>query len=145
MLTEGSHPPHFVLPDGEGKRRNLAAFLGRSRVIIVFGPDATWLNAVRAGRDEFIERDLTVLVLVAPDHALAKEKSTPPLFFLADKAGAVARVYGAESGATTFFLAGKDGTVKMAQRGCPTNRELFGVIDAMPMRRREMRERRDRR
>ena len=141
MLSEGSRPPRFTLPDTGGKRRDLRAFLGRDRIVVVFQPDRAWIDAVRAGRGAFLERDLTVLVIVPPDSPRAKETSAPPLLFLTDD-GSVARAYGARPGAATFYLIGKDGTIKMARRGCPTSRELFGVIDAMPMRRREMRERR---
>ena len=142
MLREESRPPRFALPDSGGKRRELRTFLGRDRIVIVFSPDEAWTDAVRAARARFAARDLSVLVIVPPDHPLARAATAPPLFFLADAGGVVARRCGARAGIPVFYLVGKDGTIKMARRGCPTRRELFAVIDAMPMRRREMRERR---
>lgn len=44
----------------------------------------------------------------------------------------------------TVMLIGKDGGIKLSQTSPVTNTELFELIDAMPMRRQEMRERADR-
>lgn len=142
MLKEGNGPPRFALRDSGGKRRDLTAFLGRDRIVIVFAPDAAWIRAARAARNEFVERDLSLLIIAPPDSPTAREATVPPLYFLADDEGSTARAYGALPGAAMFYLVGKDRTIKMARRGCPANGELFAVIDAMPMRRREMRERR---
>lgn len=49
--------------------------------------------------------------------------------------------YASEAEATfLFILIGKDGTVKMRRNELVPIRDLFGIIDQMPMRRREMRE-----
>ena len=50
-------------------------------------------------------------------------------------------VLSAAGGAPAFYLVGKDGLIKMAQRTPPANAALFTTIDAMPMRQAEMRER----
>ena len=51
--------------------------------------------------------------------------------------------FGVEPGAFAALLVGKDGTVKHRSAEPVAPGVIFALIDAMPMRRREMRERRD--
>ena len=86
------------------------------------------------------QRDVVVLLLLSlpsnGDIGL-KEIPDPPAGFhvLWDVGGKISSLYG---GAPAFYLIGKDGTVKRAQRKPPPLKALFDQIDAMPMRRREM-------
>jgi hypothetical protein len=115
----------------------------KHRLFLVFAPsaeDARYVRQTRllegAARDGFAERDLLRGDLfegeagtfdggpVAPEHA----------------AWAWDR-YGVEPGRFAAVLVGKDGTVKH-HSGEPVGPEdLYALIDQMPMRRREMRER----
>lgn len=151
LLREGERPPRFALPmltAGPGKVINLDDLLGRRRILLVAlpaRPDAqngalAWLAGAARESAALIERDLSVLVLM-PDAAQAPAfvPAAPPLVYLYDADGRVAARFG---GAPAFYLVGKDGHIKRASRNCSPLKTLFGQIDAMPMRRQEMRERR---
>ncbi len=147
LLREDSRPPAFTLPadgtmganGGEQPRQiSLHSFLGRKRIVLVFAPTRQALDQIHRG--EYEERDLVVLAILRPSDPL-NTVAAPPLYILTDTTGAVSRAYHAPPGQTAFYLIGKDGTIKMVRHDYPTNQELFGTIDAMPMRRLEMRER----
>ena len=108
---------------------SLRPYLWENRVIVVFSPDdanAELLEQrqrVQLNRSGFEERDLVVVEIVgAKDNGLRKRFKT-------------------EVGSFRVLLIGKDGTLKDQSSRAFETRRLFEVIDAMPMRRREMRER----
>lgn len=110
----------------------LDAYRDRARVLVLSAPDAedSQLKAQRAAlgpvRDGVAERDLVVLEAVgsgAEAHALRAALGLP-----ADSFRAV--------------LVGKDGGAKLTAAAPIPPQRLFATIDAMPMRRGEMRERR---
>ena len=141
LLAEDSRPPDFTLPDSAGRPVRLGNFLGRKRIVLAFRPRAVYLDDVLAVHEKFEARDLIVIAVGTPTEGLEGKPSETPVYVLTDRTGATLRAYGAEGHAPTFYLVGKDGTIKMARRGYPDDQELFGTIDAMPMRRQEMRER----
>lgn len=57
------------------------------------------------------------------------------------EASAVRERFGVEPGAFAALLVGKDGTIKHSSARPVGPGEIFALVDAMPMRRREMRER----
>ena len=147
LLSEGSRPPDFTLEgeeavDGTEHNRpvtvSLHSFLGDKRIVVVFSPTQAYLDQVEG--PSYNDRDLVVLAILRPDDPLLTVAARP-LYLLSDEAGRVARRFHAGAGQPTFYLIGKDGTIKMARHGCPSNTELFATVDAMPMRRRELRER----
>ena len=146
LLPENSRPPDFTLNgeearDGTGADHpvtiSLRFFLGRKRIVVVFSPPRPFLDQIDAG---YTDRDLVVLAILR-QNAPRLTVAAKPLYQLADADGHVFSRYHADEVGTTFYLIGKDGAIKMARHGCPSNKELFGTIDAMPMRRREVRER----
>ena len=145
MLSENSHPPTFTLPDTAGRSVSLRALLGEQRIVLVFIPreesDAgrAYLKSVAAHHAQFVERDLVVLAFTSVGGPITTEHFGSPVHVLTDPH--IAREYGAATAQITFYLIGKDGTVKMARRGLPTLAELFATIDAMPMRQQERRKR----
>lgn len=145
LLSETSRPPLFALPDTQDNPVRLDTFLRYKRIVVLAIPAGAGLQGTEflrtAGkhRDEFDARDLVVLALVPPQSTLSKEFDTLPVHMLQDADGKVAHVYGGSSGTPAFYLIGKDGGFKMTRRAFPSLRELFGTIDAMPMRRDEMR------
>ncbi len=141
LRPEGSRPPVFTLPDGAGRLISLQSFLGPRRIVLLFGPSAAYLKAVEAESAQFEDRDLTVLAILPPDAAMPAGSSVGFIHTLRDTDGRVAQEYSATDGKPAFYLIGKDGHIAVARHGYPANKELFGIIDAMPMRRREMRER----
>lgn len=158
LLKEGMRPPRFALSRLRRERAGivrLEKLLGKRRLVLLFASATAFAEndaAGKANRDAhewfftatraapaFRERDVAVLLVLAlsgGDIGL-KELPDPPadFHFLLDVGGKVSARYG---GAPAFYLIGKDGTVKRAERKPPALNTLFGQIDAMPMRRREM-------
>ncbi len=146
-LSGNGPPPNFALSDAQGHPVPIKSFLGRKRIALLFLPDqlgapgAAVLRMVQQHRAEFVARDLVVWAVVPSGNALGKQKGLPPLFVLHDTNGVITHAYDTDGGASAFYLIGKDGGIKMARPAFPSLRELFGTIDAMPMRREEMRQR----
>lgn len=114
---------------GSAAAAPLDAYRWRSRVLVLFAPDPgdARLEAQRAAlaavRGGLAERDLVVLEAVGdgPEAAALRDRLHPP-----------ARTFHA-------VLVGKDGGAKLASDAPIPARTLFATIDAMPMRRDEMR------
>jgi len=138
MLVLDSRPD-FSGSDACGQRISSAELRHAKRVAVIFlrARDAAlaFLDAIEGSAHEWNERDLVAL-LVSP---LEPVPTRADVRFLRDENGELARLFDATGDA--FFLLGKDGGVKMARDVVPPDAELWAIIDAMPMRRREMRER----
>lgn len=97
-----------------------------ARPVLVFGgsPDAPdfarQMEILRAVEEGLLDRDIVVLSDTAPEAPGALRRRFSPEGFL-------------------VVLIGKDGGVKLSQTAPVSAETLFGTIDAMPMRRREMR------
>ena len=113
---------------------SLAAFQWKNRVFVVFADRdnaraARQENQLLADRSALDERDLVVLKISGA--------TVRPLFGAADglDGEAIRRdLEAAEIGEFASFLVGKDGTVKLKVSEPITDRELFAIIDSMPMR-----------
>jgi hypothetical protein len=110
------------------------------RPVYVFAPSPAHPELQRqdainaAARAALRERDIVVVRVIGD--RVAAELGPPPG---ADAAELRAR-FGARRDDFTFILVGKDGGVKLRSDTPVSAGRLSGVIDAMPMRRREMRE-----
>ena len=119
--------------DGEG--RGLTRYRDKNRVLLVFTPDtraaaytrqtALW-DGEKAG---FAERQLVVVPV--PADAQSVEGTTPAL---------LARRYGVKAGEFAVVLLGKDGHDAFHADKPVRAQTLYEIIDAMPMRRDEMRQ-----
>ncbi|MEO1710911.1 MAG: DUF4174 domain-containing protein, partial [Pseudomonadota bacterium] len=90
------------------------------------------INARRSG---FRERDMVVIAVVG-NRVQALIGRGPGM-----SAVALRRRYGVAAGSFRAILVGKDGGVKLSTGSPLSTGRLFGTIDAMPMRRQEMRRR----
>ena len=133
-LEKGGRPPEFSLPDSTGRVVSLRSVLGRERLLIAFAPKTADLEAVRRDRGAFLERDLTLISIMSA----GVPSSIAPILNLRDADGKVAGTYGS-SGKTLVYLVGKDGTTKAVWDSMPKLRDVYALIDAMPMRRGELR------
>lgn len=118
--------------EGGAAQDPLAPHRWQARVLVVAAPDGNdarlqaQCEAVAAAQAGFTERDLVVVDAVGPG----------------PEAAALRRRLGLPEGAFRAVLVGKDGEAKItAAEPIPPER-LFATIDAMPMRRDEMRARR---
>lgn len=117
----------------------LEPYRWRKRLILLFGPSAEnethqvqtkELEAARAGLED---RDLVVFHLLSDGSGRSEEESPAQ-----DEIAALQDRFKVAKNAFTFALIGKDGTVKRRAEEPVRVDDLFAQIDAMPMRRREM-------
>ena len=122
----------------------LRRYQWQNRVVLVFDQSLDtallrkqrqWLEQEHAG---CIERDLIIVYLSAD----AADTSAAPTLPVED-AAQLRAVLHIPPGQFQVLLIGKDGGVKRRWDAPIAPRELFGVIDAMPMRQQEMRWRSD--
>jgi hypothetical protein len=125
---------------GPGRELNLADFRWKNRIVLLFAPTpdddvcASFRRAWEGLRTEVNARDL--LLVEAYESGESRIGTTP----LAGASVAQLRDrFKVASGAVVFVLIGKDGMEKLRKTTISMD-ELFGTIDAMPMRQREMRE-----
>ena len=130
QLKLGQRPPEFALTDSAGKRFELAAVLGKNRLLIAFSPFSSDLESVKRDAAKFLERDLLLLSI----GSAKPPSSIAPIISLRNQDRGVAKAYGS-SGSTLVYLVGKDGTVKAVWSRVPKLSEVYALIDAMPMRR----------
>lgn len=109
------------------------------RLLVVAAPSADHPGLARirteAGTDAFAARDLDLVELLGSELRVDGEAVTTP------DAAALRRAYDIKDRGFAVRLVGKDGMVKLARDETVPMTEIYAVIDAMPMRRREMRER----
>ena len=141
-----SHAPDFELPCAFGSFR-LNDLEGRHRVALWFARDdhtaREAINQVEQNAPDWNERDLILVLIVADSELLASLKDAPPGVFIAlDAQREVGKLFGVSSDENAFFLLGKSRfPVALAVDYLPDEAEIFELIDAMPMRQNEMRER----
>jgi len=104
----------------------IAQYHWKNRVLVILGPRAgdeafeTQKSAYERARNEYNERDLVVLTEPEYDGPLHRRFHIP-------------------GGEFRVLLIGKDGHTALERSKPVSNQDLFGLIDAMPMRRQEMR------
>ena len=122
---------------------NLSEYLWRHRLLLIFATSSraqgveSLRNAITRNKSEVADRDMLVFLVLEEG---GSEVDGSPIG--EDDAASLRRRFGVETGAALMLLVGKDGGEKLR---APLDEELstvFGVIDGMPMRRREMQEQR---
>lgn len=108
---------------------------GRERVLIVRNPPATYLQEMRRQDTELQVRDLRIVALLPAGDARLKGPPTLMLTLLVDQGGKEGKTYGPAT------LIGKDGGVKASYRAFPALSTVNALIDTMPMRQQERRQR----
>jgi hypothetical protein len=124
------------------KNQYIDQYQWKNRLLIIFTSsqsDSTFQKTKQqamAYQDEIIDRDLLLIF------ALEKGESRGDSLFLPDSLSIMLRdKYDVSPRKFTVILIGKDGGEKLRQVGRIDFKEIFGRIDAMPMRQSEMRER----
>ena len=124
--------------------RNLEELKWENRVLLVFasgGNDDTLerqLVAFREAEPDLKERDLIVFILPAGEHGSCEGNPLPP-----GRAQALREDFGVPAEEFAVVLVGKDGGEKKRWGDYAPIPEIKDVIDAMPMRQREMQTRRE--
>ncbi|MDO9381467.1 MAG: DUF4174 domain-containing protein [Hyphomicrobiaceae bacterium] len=126
-----SHVPAEAISGYRWKKRPLIVFAGSENAEKL----GKQRRIVEAHRADLAERDLVVVYVVGND--VSATLGAPPGL----SAGALRRKYGIKDGEFRAVLVGKDGGVKKTAASPLTAEALAGTIDAMPMRRDEVRRR----
>ena len=120
----------------------LRKFQWKNRILLIFAPSAedparkslvAELNTQVAG---VRERDLLIGEFFEAGASRFAGASLTP-----DSAEALRRQFAVRKGKPTVILIGKDGEVKLRREGPVRAAEIFALIDSMPMRQKEMGER----
>ncbi len=128
LLTPGTEA---AVPDP------LQRYVGKSRVLLVFAPgeDNPTLTEQRrimaSAAQGAGQRDLVVVEIVGT-------RVSGPAMSTDDGPDALRRRFGVPPAAFRAMLVGKDGGAKLSEAAPIEAGRLFAVVDAMPMRRREM-------
>jgi len=118
----------------------LDEYVWKNRLVLSFVPTSADTRARRQrdqrryAPDEWSDRNL-LLIEVGPGNRVTVDGRTRVEL----DAGHLRRRFAVDTGAYAAILVGKDGGEKLRQAAAIRNGELFDVIDAMPMRRQEMR------
>lgn len=120
------------------KSMALEQFQWKNRILLVHpgtADSASVESEIEDSLDEIQERDLVYFILAETP------RTNAPGHLEADTAQRLASEYRLHGDGLTAVLIGKDGTEKLRMRDALDLDRIFRVIDAMPMRKREMRER----
>jgi Domain of unknown function (DUF4174) len=120
---------------------DLGQYRWKNRLLFLFSPSPevpafqTFMGELNRNSEGVRDRDLLVFrVLEQGPSFLASQEITP------QGAEGLRRRLGVDRGAFTVVLVGKDGGVKLQRPGPVALSDIFGLIDSMPMRQREMRQ-----
>ncbi|WP_147440324.1 DUF4174 domain-containing protein [Notoacmeibacter ruber] len=123
-------------PVAAAQQRPLAGMKWDKRPLLIFAPDddgaATQWTLLQRQMDGLKDRDMTVLAVT--DRVAAKLGSAPSGVSAED----LRSFYNVPSERYESILVGKDGTRKALWRDPVEAEAIFRIIDAMPMRQREM-------
>jgi hypothetical protein len=113
-----------------------------NRVLLIIADDMTdsdyqkAIEILKKRRSEIEERDM-ITILITGQHLVGVDQAAAQVM---DTKAAMEFLGQGPAGCRTVLI-GKDGGVKLDRAGSPDLEEIFALVDSMPMRRREMRER----
>lgn len=131
-----------VGPVGSAKARDVAdlkQYQWKNRLLLLFSPspeNPAYQALVRELQEQFSgvqERDLLVFYIMEQGKSFLDGREISPA-----EARALRQRFGISPGAFTLVLVGKDGGVKLKRADRVALGDIFGLIDAMPMRQQEM-------
>jgi len=111
----------------------------KNRIILLFGPDSDaainkQITELESAPRELVDRDLLIFH-ISKDVKLLNSKSA----FSVAPAQEFRDKYNIPKNEFRYILIGKDSGVKYDKKMFVPNKTIFAIIDAMPMRKREMR------
>lgn len=123
----------------EGRSVNLSDYKWKNRVLFIFSPSQDLdlyqkqLQEMEGEKKGFQDRDLKIFHLT--EHGMSMETEERVIDRDVQR---LRQAFGVSKEEFSVILIGKDGTEKLRSNSLLQVKELFAVIDAMPMRRREM-------
>ena len=119
---------------------DLSQFKWKNRLLLLFSPQRdhpffdSLHQAVMNRKGDVADRDLIVFEIVEKGPSTVNGADIDPQTALS-----LRTQFDTPSGEFTLVLIGKDGEVKLTRRERTEIEDIFGLIDSMPMRRQEMR------
>jgi hypothetical protein len=110
-------------------------------LVLLFGSISEYsvekqINELKRDPEGINDRDLLIFHIEGNEVGFIGKSSSPSL-----SADRLRNRYNIAEQEYRYILIGKDGGVKLNKKEFVPNKDLYSVIDAMPMRQREMRER----
>ena len=130
-----------IISGPEGWSMDLNQYKWKKRLLLIFAPDdghsllRNLESDIAAQPDEVSERDLIVFKIVENGPSFMADTRLDP-----QTAANIRAEFKASDERFTCILVGKDGGVKLRRNDQVRLREIFDLIDAMPMRQQEMRQ-----
>ncbi len=127
-------------PDASAQVSLMDAFLWKQRPLVLFAPSADapgargMLGAVQRENAGFVDRDMVLIEVYGGDGALVDGKKLP-----AGTAWHLRGRFDVAVGEVMVILVGKDGGEKLRANAEIDLEYIFRLVDAMPMRRQQMR------
>ncbi|NIQ37645.1 MAG: DUF4174 domain-containing protein [Proteobacteria bacterium] len=134
MVGSGSGQPQGTL--------DLAKYRWKNRLLLLFAPheeDKTYLNFIeklQGQEDQITDRDLIIVAIFESGESRLGDSSIDQ-----HSAASLRNRFSIQPGQFIVVLVGKDGGEKLRRNSEVELNEIFSLIDSMPMRQREMRER----
>ncbi|NIO06248.1 MAG: DUF4174 domain-containing protein [Proteobacteria bacterium] len=121
---------------------DLATYNWKNRLLLVFAPreeDETYQNfmeKLQGQEDEITDRDLIIFSIFESGESRLRDSSIDQ-----HSAASLRNRFSIQPGQFIVVLVGKGGGEKLRRKSEVELKEIFSLIDSMPMRQREMRER----
>lgn len=134
-------PATILMAQNSQSPSDLNQYQWKNRLLLIFAPSEAnelfqaQLNEFEGAEEGFNDRDLKIFYLLMDGASLVEGE---PISTTATEH--LYKEYNVTEGAITVILIGKDGTEKLRVGEVLPTPKLFSVIDAMPMRKREMNE-----
>jgi hypothetical protein len=119
----------------------MSQFQWKNRLLFVFAPHRdhpmfdSLHNSLAAQKSEVAERDLVVFTILESGQSSMNAK-----LLASETALSLRKRYNVNQGEFAVILVGKDGGIKLNRQNETRLEEIFALIDAMPMRREEIRQ-----
>lgn len=130
-----------IPPAAAGSEIDVSDYRWKHRLLFIFAPsttDATFLaldKRLARAAIEIEDRDMIIFRIFENSPSRVSDKPLLP-----GDVEALRRRFGVETGRCTMVLVGKDGGVKLVAHGNTDLQSIFNLIDSMPMRQQEMRD-----
>lgn len=132
--------PAFQVRDLRGRSFDMQDHMHQRRILVLFDPPAGYLKEVEQSGAGFTDRDLVVLAVFGQASA-SKVPEASWIYAVNDAGGDLRSMFGVRGAAVRSVLVGKDTGIKERREGIIPLSKLFAKIDAMPMRRAEVKSR----
>ena len=120
---------------------DLSQFLWKNRLLFLFAPNrndpmfVSLHNSISAQQSEVADRDLVIFEILVSDPS-----SMNTQYLSWDSALSLRKQYHVNPGEFAVLLVGKDGGIKLKRQDKTRLEDIFALIDTMPMRQEEMRQ-----